>query len=509
MDSKTKYNLDHVYCHTNESSNYIRANPQTASNDVMSLLKENKQLKAMLILHMDLIQEQSDQLLAKDKLLIGLKEENLALKAKNANLEERLRSKSLTTTLTKTIKSEVKEENNTETSKYKIQSKTPTEGIAGSEEGEEDDTGNIIGECNGKLISKIILHRISVPGKSPSSKSEVSETSEDAIAAAVMEMPEDSRQSVEDDEEMEKIQSPTEHEITGGAKVHPTDLSSPLSVMSAPSLKIPVIKIDSDESISCDSTMERDQESSRGAKHPRKSRRCGQLTTNQLYCTREWEDEDFCDEFIKEEANALKSEQPMLEIPKWTVHEVHPLYCIEGTEDLSDEAFLKRHAKLEYDEKRRKKWDVQQIREQRRIERLKRRHCKDEMREEDLTPTSFYPTPDTLQTICITTELPVMAFGEGIPRLSAAEFTLPWYPVYGHASASHRDHPYQQHQQQTQQQTQNSSFVFLKKRRRPQSSSVQSHRGTIVGGMNVHRQSATTTQPQTPHSSGTNDVAKN
>ncbi|XP_055837833.1 male-specific lethal 1 homolog [Episyrphus balteatus] len=485
MDSKTKYNLDHVYCHTNESSNYIRANPQAQSNDVMSLLKENKQLKAMLILHMDLIQEQSDQLLAKDKLLVGLKEENLSLKAKNDSLEKQLQNRSFV----ETIKTEIKEEVLPEKSKYKIQSNVTVDG----QDEEDEESGNIIGECNGKLISKIILHRISLPGKSPSNGSgEVSEGEDAAtIAASVIGMVEDSQHSV--DEEIRKIQSPTELMSTG-AKVRPIDMSSPLSVMSAPSLKIPEIKIDSDESVSCDSTMERDQESSRGAKHPRRSRRCGQLTTTQLYSTREWEDEDFCDEFIKEEANALKSEAPMLEIPKWTVHEVHPLYSIEGTEDLSDETFLKRHAKLEYDEKRRKKWDVQQIREQRRIERLKRRHCKDELREEDSATTSFFPAPDSIQTICFTTELPVMAFGEGIPRLSAAEFALPWYPLYGHASVSHRDHPYQQ-------QSQNSSFVFLKKRRRPQSSSVmQSHRGTIVsGGVHHHRQ--TTTQPALPPTS--------
>lgn len=504
MDSKTKYNLDHVYCHTNESSNYIRANPQTTSNDIMSLLKENKQLKAMLILHMDLIQEQSDQLLAKDKLLIGLREENLALKAKNQSLEKRLQNKSLTTSTKEGTKFEIKEETVPETSNYKIQPKTPADATA---EGEEnDESGNIIGECNGKLISKIILHRISIPGKSPSNRSDVSEVSEDAVAAAVIGMAEESQHSVEEDEEMRKIQSPTDRGNSSGSKVHPIDMSSPLSVMSAPSVKLPEIKIDSDESVSCDSTMERDQESSRGAKHPRKSRRCGQLTTTQLYCTREWEDEDFCDEFIKEEANALKSEAPMLEIPKWTVHEVHPLYSIEGTEDLSDETFLKRHAKLEYDEKRRKKWDVQQIREQRRIERLKRRHCKDELREEDLTPTSFYPTPDSIQTICITNELPVVAFGEGIPRLSAAEFSLPWYPVYGHAFLSHRDHPYQQ---QNSSLSQNSSFVFLKKRRRPHSSSVSSHRGTIVGGgLGLHRQSATTSQ-LAPHQTSSSDGGRN
>lgn len=230
-----------------------------------------------------------------------------------------------------------------------------------------------------------------------------------------------------------------------------------------------------------------------------KIRRCTYISTPQLYSTREWEDEAFnCDydsEFFKAEAKLLQADNPKLEIPKWTEHELTPSYCIEGTEDLSNEIFLKRHAKLEIDEKRRKKWDVQQIREQRRIERLKRRHCKDEIQPTPDTSSSqtFYPTTESLQTICFIHDLPVQAFGEMIPKLTSFNngakgdcrkgFQLPWLDKeqlqYIHdnnkpltVSTLKPSETTATASLQMQQQMLNSSFIFLKKRRRQQSSSV-------------------------------------
>lgn len=51
-----------------------------------------------------------------------------------------------------------------------------------------------------------------------------------------------------------------------------------------------------------------------------------------------------------------------LEIPNWRVKVYTSCYTMEGTENLDDEIFNKRHLKLENDERRRKRWDVQRIR---------------------------------------------------------------------------------------------------------------------------------------------------
>lgn len=51
-----------------------------------------------------------------------------------------------------------------------------------------------------------------------------------------------------------------------------------------------------------------------------------------------------------------------LEVPNWRVKVYTSCYTMEGTENLDDEIFNKRHLKLENDERRRKRWDVQRIR---------------------------------------------------------------------------------------------------------------------------------------------------
>lgn len=161
------------------------------------------------------------------------------------------------------------------------------------------------------------------------------------------------------------------------------------------------------------------------------------MQTQQLYLSREWKMDEIEAEVNKQIADMGGDERVSsfnevvnLEVPRWTVKECTGLYSIEGTEDLSDDTFLKRHARLEHDEKKRKKWDVQRIREQRTIERLKRRHCKKEELEnsqkdaEDLG--TFYPLAENIKFIQMTEDLPVQAFGEAIPQLNATEFALPW-----------------------------------------------------------------------------------
>lgn len=52
----------------------------------------------------------------------------------------------------------------------------------------------------------------------------------------------------------------------------------------------------------------------------------------------------------------------VLEVPNWRIKVFTSCYTMEGTENLDDEIFNKRHSKLENDERRRKRWDVQRIR---------------------------------------------------------------------------------------------------------------------------------------------------
>lgn len=103
---------------------------------------------------------------------------------------------------------------------------------------------------------------------------------------------------------------------------------------------------------------------------------------------------------------------------------------MEGTENLDDEIFLKRHLKSEIDERRRKRWDMQQLREQRRTERLRRRLLPDAGRGRSSSCLqSFCSHPRNVHFVEVVEALPVVAFGQPIPSLEPSEFAVPWFDL--------------------------------------------------------------------------------
>ncbi|XP_068161654.1 male-specific lethal 1 homolog isoform X2 [Antennarius striatus] len=117
-------------------------------------------------------------------------------------------------------------------------------------------------------------------------------------------------------------------------------------------------------------------------------------------------------------------------IPSWRENPIEPLNedpSFNPSEPLDDGVFLKRHLKLELDEKRRKRWDIQRIREQRMFQRLQQRmNRKKVVPETEPELSSFYPDTEDVETIVITPFLPVVAFGRPLPKLSQQNFELPW-----------------------------------------------------------------------------------
>lgn len=119
-----------------------------------------------------------------------------------------------------------------------------------------------------------------------------------------------------------------------------------------------------------------------------------------------------------------------IEVPTWRLHPVASGYSMEGTENLDDEVFGKRHQKLELDERRRKRWDIQRLREQRRTERLlqKQRAAAEGPGQNSGSPlTSFFFNPKNVHYIEVTDALPVVAFGHPVPSFQPEEFSLPWF----------------------------------------------------------------------------------
>ncbi|KAI7797055.1 male-specific lethal 1-like 1 [Triplophysa rosa] len=127
----------------------------------------------------------------------------------------------------------------------------------------------------------------------------------------------------------------------------------------------------------------------------------------------------------------VKKEEEEVAIPSWRENIVDPLLeedAVDIPENLDDNVFLKRHAKLELDEKRRKRWDIQRIREQRVLQRLQQRTEKKKVTVQETKPevSSFYPDPESVEYIEVTPHLPVVAFGQPLPNLPAQNFELPW-----------------------------------------------------------------------------------
>ncbi|XP_063393764.1 uncharacterized protein LOC134678939 [Cydia fagiglandana] len=119
-----------------------------------------------------------------------------------------------------------------------------------------------------------------------------------------------------------------------------------------------------------------------------------------------------------------------VEVPRWREKPYTSTYTLEGTENLDDKVFEKRHQKLEAEERRQLRWHMRRIREQRHVERLRQRQ-RDPWGSASPAqpPATFTIWPHTQRDarfIEITDTLPVMAFGEILPAIPPADFVLPW-----------------------------------------------------------------------------------
>lgn len=142
------------------------------------------------------------------------------------------------------------------------------------------------------------------------------------------------------------------------------------------------------------------------------------------------------------------NQQSNIEIPSFRLNPISTTYSLEGTENLNDDVFSRRHSKLELDEKRRKRWDIQRLRQDNYNERLRSRYSSNSKTivnnnlnssstlnlssqnanssDNSNDVSSFYPSPNILKYIEISDAIPVVAFGQTIPELPVTNFSLPW-----------------------------------------------------------------------------------
>ncbi|KAI5641347.1 PEHE domain-containing protein [Phthorimaea operculella] len=129
--------------------------------------------------------------------------------------------------------------------------------------------------------------------------------------------------------------------------------------------------------------------------------------------------------------NNGESAASTVEVPRWREKPYTSCYTMEGTEDLDDKVFEKRHQKLEAEERRQLRWHMRRVREQKNLERLRQRQrdswCSGGSSSSQPSMYTIWPQPQRdLRFIEITDTLPLMAFGEAIPSIAESDFVLPW-----------------------------------------------------------------------------------
>lgn len=112
-----------------------------------------------------------------------------------------------------------------------------------------------------------------------------------------------------------------------------------------------------------------------------------------------------------------------LNIPTWRNNKLTPLFTgSHCKEPVDDDAFLKRHSRLEIAEKRRKRWDIQRIREYRYNEKLRQKQLK---QAKDLySIDTFSPSLSDITALQVDESLPVNVFGHSLQPLLRKEFSL-------------------------------------------------------------------------------------
>ena len=115
----------------------------------------------------------------------------------------------------------------------------------------------------------------------------------------------------------------------------------------------------------------------------------------------------------------------------------------ENLEDISDAAYERRHSKPELEEKRRKRWDLQQARQQRQHEQLVQRYNEREQKSKlqnngmgDVHAKLKHNTiehlardSNHLHAVDVTEIVPVCAFGYPLPALAPRELDIPWFSI--------------------------------------------------------------------------------
>ncbi|XP_076687327.1 male-specific lethal 1 homolog [Andrena cerasifolii] len=405
--------FDHMYASMTDggapatATSTLGVSPLRGNEPRQNDLTEVKHLKELLLLHLDLIQQQSEQIVTKDKLLAALRQENETLKLRLERMDRRVNLQKLRS-----------ESNENSIASEHAGACSPPSINSVNVPSTSDIHRNVQPENNNSQYNESFKIRLNTSGGVTTVKQEPNDSQgkhETKIEAG-------SDIRLEWEEKKKRRSDPIP--LSGGSKRK--------------------------RGISCSSTISNETTSTvqdkalthePGRRGDRKGKLLAKkesiLATEEHYYTAVG-DPNYT--LSLKEPSPVESDTS-LEVPNWRVKIYTSCYTMEGTENLDDEIFNKRHLKLENDERRRKRWDVQRIREQRHIEKLKQRQerqnhqatcyntnhtgpCPSAVEEESVS--SLWPDLEQIQSLQVDPQLPVTAFGAPIPSFTPSEFSLPW-----------------------------------------------------------------------------------
>ncbi|PIK57020.1 putative male-specific lethal 1-like 1 [Apostichopus japonicus] len=125
----------------------------------------------------------------------------------------------------------------------------------------------------------------------------------------------------------------------------------------------------------------------------------------------------------------LPNNSANVEVPSWRTSEPTTCQSADESEDMEDEDYDRRHSKMELEEKKRKRWDAQRIRELRTIERMEWKAVQKEMAKWAHIVTTYSPEPNDTKKIEVSESIPVIAFGALVPKPKNTGFYLPWFDL--------------------------------------------------------------------------------
>lgn len=400
-DNKDDLNLayDHMYASNTESLhlNNAESNCQNTESEV-------KFLKEWLLTHLDLIQQQNDEILNKEKTILILKQENEMLKERINCLDPTVvyqkESLSKHTSSEYPCEAVINEmthdstgvEDNTDSTIYILQQQSPTEQPVYELMGNEFDLSQ-------NELTKSETETVSIKKENTSINSEI--VSQPASPSDPMNFNNKSftiTNSVEDTLKNIKMSIRRKRLCSGSSALSNNDV-----------------------------TLEESHTLRKKKKRKSSIRDDKILMSSEQYITQTGESTSL----LPSENDSLDTSiTTNLEVPRWRVKVYTSCYSMEGTENLDDEVYNKRHMRLETDERRRKRWDVQRIREQRIVEKLKQRQERigsgSRVDEQSESVKSLWPPLEDIKYLEVCDQLPVSAFGVPIPRFLPMEFSLPW-----------------------------------------------------------------------------------